>query len=456
MLYKTFVIFLAILLTTFFTKAQSIPKFGKLDAVEFASTDCSYDPKAPAEILINQGETRFEWDNKNFFKMITDRRIRIKILTQKGLDYANIKIRYQSESKYERINNIAGHTYNLVDGKIDDVKLEKKLIYEKKINDQMTEISFGLPNVKVGSIIEYRYTEEKDSYSNIDNWLFQREIPVRLSTFTIEIPEYFRFVTRVLSTMFVDKTQKEENRSLATSGGILKYNCMINTYTIQNIPSLKREAYMASLRDYIQRLEFQLSAIVLPNSSVNYTTNWEELAKELRESEVFGQQIKRKVSLPELDDKIDKLPNNLEKLKATYTFFKKNFIWNEVEDFTCLNVKKVADTKTGTSGDLNLLFLSKLKEYDIESYPILISTKENGSVNTLYPFLKQFNTLMAYIPISDKYYIINAADKYNAYNLIPYDAVNTQGLKIEKSNSSWVSLYDETMIEKILFLLKWM
>ncbi len=380
--------------------------------------------------------------------METYKRVRIKILSQKGLDYANIKLNYLSDDRYEKIEQIAGFTYNIENDKIIKTKLDKKLVYQQKVNDEVAQISFGMPNVRVGSIIEYKYILIKESFSNIDPWEFQNDLPTRISRYTLEIPEYFRFTANIQTSQKIDKKESSDTRSLALTSGILRMGVTSFSYTLKEVKTLIEEPFMGSLNDYKQKILFQLSEIILPNDRYTYTTTWEALATELREKSIFGSQLKKNVSIPELDIAIATTKSKLEKIKMVYAYFKNNYQWTGNEDFYCLNVKKIAEDKKGSTGDLNLLFLNKLNDYDIEAYPLLVSTKEHGMVNTIYPFLKQFNTVMAFIPMGEKNYIINAADRYNSYNLIPHNAVNTKALKLYKDKTEWVDLVDETMMAK--------
>jgi hypothetical protein len=437
------------LLFTTILYSQKLEKFGTTELADLKATTCSYQKDVSAEILIAEGETTFEWDNKNnFFKMETYRRVKIKILTQKGLDYANIKLKYLSDDRYEKIDNIAGYTYNVENEKIVETKLEKKLVYTQKVNEQVSEVSFSMPNVKVGSIFEYKYKVIKESFSNIDPWEFQDDLPTRASKYSLEMPEYFRFTANIQTSRLLEKKESSNIKILAMGGGTLRMAVTNFTYSMKNIQSISEEPFMSSLNDYKQKIIFQLSEIILPNNRYSYTTSWEELATELREKSIFGGQLKKNVSMPELDITVAATSGKLEKVKVIYNYFKNNFEWTGAEDFYCLNVKKVVEDKKGSTGDLNILFLNKLNDYNIEAYPLLVSTKEHGAVNTIYPFLKQFNTVMAFIPIEGKKYIINAADKYNSYNLIPYNAINTTALKLYKTNSEWMDLVDEKMIAK--------
>jgi hypothetical protein len=441
-------VLLILILNILNAKAQKLAGYGKVTKEEVLATSCSYEKDAPAEVLIDDGFTWFEWNNDNFFRMVIEKRIRIKIYNNSALNYADVKLQFLTNEKYERINNVAAASYNLENGEVVSTKLEKKLIYSNKLNENFSEISFAIPNVKAGTVIEYKYTIHKDSYSNIDPWYFQRDIPVAQSNFKLQVPEFIRFTTKGYTPAELQKTVTDDSKSISTGGRILTFQNNIVNYYLSKVKSLRKEPFMNSYRDYIMRMEFQLSEIVIGTESYKYTTNWEQIAKELKEHDYFGAQIKKKASIPDLDIMMLLQKTKEDKIKTLHNYFRSKFYYTGIRDYYCKNIKEIASTKTGTSGDINLLFLSKLKEYDIESYPILLSTKDHGTVNTLYPFLKQFNTVMAYIPMQDSsFWIIDAANKYNVATDFPPNVVLTNGLKIEKEISNWVDLIPKTIGE---------
>ncbi len=436
------IVFLLLLITiTTNAVSQKIPDFEKVTLEELKATSCTYDKNAPAEVLIDEGTTSFDWDNESFFRMVQERRIRIKIYNNTALHYADVKLVFLTNQKYERITDLSAYSYNLENDKIITTKLEKKLVYTNKLNENFSEISFAIPNVKAGTIIEYKYTTNKDSYSNIDPWIFQREIPIAKSKFTLNIPEYFRFTSKTYTPNDLVKTNSEKNSSIATGGRILSFKTNVSTFYLTKVRSLNQEPFMNSKKDYLMRMEFQLSEILIGYDSYKYTSNWQEIAKELRENLYFGEQLKKNVSTPELDLLVALKKTKEEKIIVIHNYFRQKFSFDGHYDYYCKNVKDVAVKREGSSGDLNLLFINKLLDYKIDCYPILLSTKDNGTVNTFYPFLKQFNTVMAFIPLTDSTnYVIDASNKYNVYNTIPSNVIFNDGLIIEKANSNWVNL----------------
>ena len=125
---------------------KDIPSFGKVEKADLEMKECDFDDKAEAMVLLDVGELDYIPGTGGLeFK----RRVRIKILTDKGLDWANVHLSFRSERNAQDITNIEAQTYNLdAGGNIVVTKVEKKLIYEKKLNKKYTEKVFTFPGSK--------------------------------------------------------------------------------------------------------------------------------------------------------------------------------------------------------------------------------------------------------------------------------------------------------------------
>ena len=74
---------------------------------------------------------------------------------------------------------LKAYTYNLIDGKIDEVKLKKDGVFKEEISKYFDQNKITMPNIKEGSIIEYKYTVTSPFFSNVDEFVFQYDIPVK-------------------------------------------------------------------------------------------------------------------------------------------------------------------------------------------------------------------------------------------------------------------------------------
>jgi hypothetical protein len=127
--------------------------FQPISPEELKMTSEPLAPGAPAVILYREvdrddnGQTTHENDY-----------IRIKILTEEGRNYGNVEIPFYTES--EDIVNVRARTVHS-DGSIaefDGKVFEKSLA--KGRGSRFTAKSFTLPDVQVGSVIEYYFTHD--------------------------------------------------------------------------------------------------------------------------------------------------------------------------------------------------------------------------------------------------------------------------------------------------------
>jgi len=268
----------------FFLHARTqdhLPSFGKIDKTDLEMKDCDFDPGAEAMVLLDVGDIEFSYFPNIGWQSEANYRVRIKILKANAIERAQIRIRFYSKNKLENIENINGISYNLDEkDNIEESKLENRSIYNKAIDNEISEISFAMPNVKTGTVFEYRYKMLRKSYSYIPSWNFQRSIPVKYSAYNISIPEYFQF------TVLVTKRQEmEKAASRAIKDG--------TWYIMRNIPGLKEETYSSGKKNYIQRIEFQLSRIDAPSFYEDVRTTWPKIIDELHSMMILVLPLKK-------------------------------------------------------------------------------------------------------------------------------------------------------------------
>jgi len=422
------------------------PAFGNIDKSDLQSMQCDIDKDAVAFKLLDYGEVNYIGSN-NQFKIETQRRIRIKILKEKGLSLANVKIRYYGLNSYEIISDIAGETYNVDNtGNISITKVDKASIFRKSINNYYSELVFSLPNVKVGSVIEFKFTDTKEGFSVFNEWYFQDVIPTRLSIYHITVPSFFKYFKQVYAYQNVETVHENVSERMLMTTGAANYDAEEQTYTLKNVPALNSEPYMGAAKDYLQRVAFQLSEIDYPNGRVDaVTSTWQKVTQNLLDDDNFGTQIRKNIPhTAALDDSLHSVTGVYKKMALIYRYVQQNMTWDGSEGILSNGgIKSAWDKKSGSNADINLILLNLLKTEGVEAFPLLVSTKTNGIVNTVYPFLEQFNNVMVAVVAGDKQFILNAADKYNPPDLIPHDVMNNEAFVVDKTRGGWITLSGE-------------
>lgn len=412
-------------------------KFGKVSDGEMALKDCDFDPGANIICLFEESNVQYNL-NGNIPMLETYIRKRFKVLKPAGAESANVKLTYYSKGGYASISGVEGYVYNMgPDGKVVSTKMKGNEAFRKKLDDEYSEMSFALPGVKEGSVFEYKYKIFRKTIGGIAPWQFQHEYPTLYSCCHLLIPEYFDF------TYTSVRRQEMEVKHNGLQGSY---------YTMSKIPSMHDEPYMAGTNDFMQRVDFHLTRINPPGQpSIPIGTTWENITKDLLENTYFGQQLGRNIKgTDSLNAALSTCKTQLEKVTAIYQFVQQYMTWNGDNRVYAADagIKDCWNKKQGTSADINMILIDLLRDNDISAYPILVSTRDNGSVHKTYPDITQFNCTMAMVQLDSNSYILNAADKYNPVNLIPYDVQYTYGFVVDKKKGGWMTIFDNGKKDK--------
>src|SRR5699024_9237017 len=120
---------------------------------------------------------------------------RIKILSQAGIKWAEIAIPfYEKGGQKEKIYEVVAFAYNLENGNVKKTSLDVSNTYDEKISNYWRIKKFAIPNVQVGSIIEYSYTMKSPYIFNLNDWDFQQRIPVLYSEYQVKMIPFYTYV----------------------------------------------------------------------------------------------------------------------------------------------------------------------------------------------------------------------------------------------------------------------
>ncbi|MGZ8544711.1 MAG: DUF3857 domain-containing protein, partial [Flavisolibacter sp.] len=334
----------------------------EISQAQLQMKECFFDKEADAVVIFDKATSNYD----DSYRLVTSRRIRIKILKENGVERANIKLRYYSKEDFEILRKIGGFTMTPDDnGNLKKSQLEKKSIYDRKINELYSEIAFALPNVKAGSIIEYWYESIMDHYGGLEDWYFQSDIPVMLSSYSLYVVPnaVFSYVAKISSSLNVDIKQDAQI-------GKVKFE-------MRNIPGLRNESFNPSYRDYLQRIDFQLSSVVTRyGNTIKYSNTWDELNHGLLLDKDFGGAIKKTQENSEIKALLDGVSKPFDRMILIHNYVRTNISWDGYDSkYALLNPRSLLDGKKGNSGDINLLLVNLLRGADLEVYPLLVSDR---------------------------------------------------------------------------------
>lgn len=439
--------------------AQIKPKFGKIDLESLEMTTYEQDTGAHAVFLFDIGYARIEYDKSgdNGWQVHMDRHVRIKILDQNGLEWGDVELgQYQSGSNKEKVGSIKAMTYNIENGTIEKTKMSNKDIFTEKIDKNRSKVKFAMPGIKVGSVIEYKYTLISDYIYSFNEWQFQTSIPVIWSEYRTRIPDYFiynkTFKGYDFGEMVINEQSQQPDGIDFGGGDRIDFVSNTNHWGYKNIPAFKLEAYSTTPKNYLSRVDFELSSYNVPGQMTqSFNQSWEDINRKLLTAEDFGGQLnKLGVVKEEARTLTANLEKPMEKIGALYEYVKGAIAWDgDYRMFINESVRKAYKEKKGSSADINFVLINMLKAAGLDAHPVLVSTRTNGFINYAHPSIKQFNHVIVAVMLGERYLLLDATHNLLPATILHPDNLNNKGRLIHPESSNWIGLDAQAKYRKV-------
>jgi transglutaminase-like putative cysteine protease len=429
-----------------------IEDWGDITPEDLKMTVYDRDSSAASVVLQDYGHLSCFVDPTRGLSTRLSRHKRIKIFKTDALDKGNIFIPYYTKS--EGVSDIDIMVYG-ADGTKTKVKSEN--IFNEKLNEGVSAKKIFIPNLQIGSIIEYRYQLESSDILTPDQWFFQTDVPVRLSRFEFVYPEDFEYVSvrfynakPVLDVARV--TNVETGRGFGNSKLVQSVTCF------EYLPAVKPEPYITTIKDHQTHIGFQLKSYLAQNGMVvPVFADWKEAAKNLEGNISFGDQYKNARYYDNITEAFAasggaSLTSPAEVAQAAIKFLGQ-IVWNGSYHIypTDRSINKAFEKKIGSSADKNLALVAILRDRGFKAYPILVSTRNHGGYIEGYPILDQFNSVIVGLVNGTDLTIYDATSQFNSANIIDNAHSNYYGWMLDKANPGWVEVKPTTRTETVLY-----
>ncbi len=419
--------------------------FGKVSISDFSKTDL--DSNANAIVLNEFGRSSvFVDDYDNRVKLQHEYHVIIRINNKEGFKKANFEIPSYKRGSYIRdyFDELKAVTYNLENGRIEKTELENKKVFKENYSAYLDLNKFTLPNIKEGSIIEVSYRTLEQDLFNFKTWEFQDDIPKIQSQYIAIIPASFAYNVVLRGPYKLTDQKAEALKEFIFLDG-LRMDCSKLTYTMKNIPAFMEEDYMTSPTNFKSAIYYELESIFYPStgSKKTFSKTWKDVDTDLMNEKTFGGQLKKtdlfKANLATILSPTD---TKLEKAKKIYNYINKQIKWNNyLGKYAETGIEKALEKRTGNIGDINLALVTALLAADLEAYPIILSTRRNGTPNGLFPVLSDFDYVIACVDIDGVKYKLDASNLYLPFGQLPLQCLNERGRIIySKKSSDWFPL----------------
>jgi hypothetical protein len=429
-----------------FTKSNAQShELGNVTIAELQEKSNPKDTTAPATILFKKGKSFFTYDSKNGFTVNHVYEFKIKIYKKEGIKYADQKMGFYTGFENRPNDRLAfsdAVTYNLENDSIIETKLNSQGNFREKINKYWIEAIIILPNVKVGSIIEFKCFLKTQNIGRFPDFEMQYGIPLSYFEYHTEIPEFFIYKPILVGNLpieseskFVDGNQEYKNRDNETKK--LSFIQINTDYKGTDVPALANELYVDNIDNYKGAIKHDLERTRYPDQPVkDYAITWEGVANTIFKNNCFGKELNKKSFFAnDVKPLITNVESLNERLEIIFKFVQNKMNWNQERGYYVdKGVLKAYASKTGNVAEINFILINMLKAGGIEANPVLVSTIENGAA--VYPTVTGFNYVIAAAEIDGKQILLDASNKFTIPNILPLNTLNWKGRLIKKDGTS--------------------
>jgi len=390
---------------------------------ELKMTSVPEAPGAPAVYLYRQVDR----DDSNFISE-EYRYARIKILTEEGRKYADVEIRF---FEGENIHSIKARTIR-PDGSIvnfDGKAFDKTIVKAKGL--KYLAKTFTLPDVQVGSIVEYHYKYERYVYSS--RWILSEELFTKRGKFSLKPRPGF-----TLRWSWPVGLPEGTNPPKDEHG-------MIHLET-QNVPAFQIEDFMPPPDELKYRVDFIYTR---GNDEKEPEKFWKKEGKTLNDSvESFtGKRKAMEQAVAEIVSPADAPEAKLQKIYARVQKFR-NTSWETVKTEQEQKREKQKDINSvedlwkrgyGDSLQINWLFLALARAAGFEAYSVFISPRSEYffKPQVMNPF--QLNGDVVLVKLNGKEVYCDPATAFAPFGLLSWPETGVKGLLLDKEGGSWVT-----------------
>jgi Domain of Unknown Function with PDB structure (DUF3857) len=436
-----------VLLATSLCGQSSISSFGVVTMSDLSMPNCSFDKSAAAMFLLDKQTVRVEeMVGSGGFKTITTKRSRIKIFKKEGFEFAATKITY-SKSRQTRISDIEAFLHYLDNnGQIVTVKLTEKDLFRNKSKKGFSTISFTFSEVREGCVVELQYVRTDKNSVRTKPWILQNEIPTLFTEYTLDLPDFIPMKDRMVTNVL-----KVESKTDTIKEGILRKNRFRKTYWAKDLPVFKMEPYMSSVKDNLERVEFNLGSTGFLPVSSNADIQW-TVINDMFNSPYFigGMKNNEIAGTKALVDSAKKINKVSERIHFVLNKIQTRIKWDEELSFYPEDINNAWKSGTGNSAEMNMILINILQKSGVDVYPLLTSSRENGKIDKAFPSVGQFDGLQVLAVDTGINYILDAKEQYLSYTATPSSIANREALLINNHGGAWVSIEETRPLIKTI------
>jgi hypothetical protein len=356
--------------------------------------------------------------------------VRIKILTEKGKEYADVEIPY--EGKKFSITNVSGRTIHSDGSMVPFAGKPYDKMYEKTKTQRYMAKIFTMPDVQVGSILEYRYVLRYDDDTVLSPvWIIQQDLYVHKAHYSF-VPASTSFYRTITNSRGENLNQLMWSPILP-KGSEVKFIHDHYEVDVNEIPPLPDEAYMPPMHSYSYRVIFyytgQRSRDEFWKSEGKY---WSKSVDHFANSSGKISAVVKEVIGP-ADTQVEKLHKiyaAVMKLDNTDFTRKHDLAENRAEGLkSAKTAEDIWEQKRGSSEEIAMLFLAMARASGMKAYAFEVVDRSRSIFNPNYLRFDQLDDMIVAVNVDGKEQLFDPGERMCGYGQLHWKHTSTGGVR---------------------------
>jgi hypothetical protein len=433
---RSLVILALTLIAVLFVSTHHLPTvqagvgFQPVSPEELKMTEEPQAPGAPAIILFRQVDR-----DDNGRTSHEDSYFRIKILKEEGRKYADVEIPYYKGGGNNIVNVRARSirpdgTIANFDGKIYD----KSIVKARGIRYQAK--TFTLPDIQVGSIIEYYYTEDFAEYALYNShWILSDELFTKNAKFSL----------KPYSSSYENWSVRWSWQGLPPGTTEPKQSPdHFVRLEAANIPAFQTEDFMPPENELKSRVDFVYydefikdAAEFWKKTGKKWNGRLEDFVGKRKAMEQAAAQIVSPNDPPET--KLQKIYARVQQIRNTsYEVRKTEQEEKRAKEKDAANVEDVWKQGYGDGIQLTWLYLGLVRAAGFEAYGVWVSDRNNYFFNPKLMDSNKLDANVVLVKVNGKDFYYDPGAAFTPFGLLPWAETGVPGLRLDKDGGTWV------------------
>jgi hypothetical protein len=415
--------------------------FQPVSSDELKMTSEPLAPGAPAIILFRQvdrDDSRRPTHEDNYF--------RIKILTEEGRKYANVEVPFLKG--IQDVVDVGARTIR-PDGSTVDFAgqaFDRELVKAKGL--KYLAKTFTLPDVQVGSIIEYFYTIRLGEYMLFDShWILSNDLFTKKAQYSLK-PSSMPYALHLSWHDLPPGADPREGRD------------HIIRMEARNIPAFQIEDYMPPPNELKSRVDFIYHMGFAEKDQDSF---WKRIGKQRNEqlesflgkrkamekavAQIVSPNDTQEVKLRKIYDRVQHIRNTSYELRKTAQEQKRE------KEKPPENVEQVWKRGYGDTVQLTWLFLGLLRAADFEAYGCWVSNRREYLFNPVTMQSAKLNANVVLVKLNGRDLYLDPGVVFTPYGLLTWSETSVPGLRLDKDGGTWIQTTlpqaSESRIERV-------